>query len=82
MLTGIKDSFWIAGRRAVAGGLKDFVWVGYHNQPVTYTDWWQQDPNNYAGKEDCAMLWEPKNFKWADAKCSQPLSFVCEKGRN
>ncbi|XP_053408178.1 uncharacterized protein LOC123560994 isoform X2 [Mercenaria mercenaria] len=70
------------------------VWLGVHDMDsegtftttdgssLIYTDWGNNEPNNYGGTEDCASLridLSPKAGKWNDKKCDTILRAVCKK---
>ncbi|KAK7089878.1 hypothetical protein V1264_025037 [Littorina saxatilis] len=51
-------------------------------QPPTFTKWQPGEPNDFRGREDCAMF-RPGNPKsadgWNDASCDRQFPFVCEQ---
>lgn len=44
----------------------------------TYTNWDNQQPDNYDGNEDCGVLWVDRKGKWNDGSCGNRYGFVCE----
>uniref|UniRef100_A0A3B4CXD5 C-type lectin domain-containing protein n=1 Tax=Pygocentrus nattereri TaxID=42514 RepID=A0A3B4CXD5_PYGNA len=60
----------------------DWKWVD--NSRLTTEFWWTGEPNDYEGKENCAVtdLWfvSNKNVQtWADYPCNHPAVGICEK---
>ena len=76
---------WLGGRRDP--GNRD-TWVWSDGTPWDYTNWVQGQPDNTAGVEDCAHMWESghlplaERHKWNDRPCSHERTFVCKKGKN
>ncbi|XP_025099012.1 low affinity immunoglobulin epsilon Fc receptor-like [Pomacea canaliculata] len=50
-------------------------------RPLPYSNWAPGEPNNYAGKQGCALMY--RNGKWDDNSCliSTAFTFVCERRR-
>eukprot|EP00240_Pyramimonas_obovata_P015968 CAMPEP_0118939848 /NCGR_PEP_ID=MMETSP1169-20130426/29991_1 /TAXON_ID=36882 /ORGANISM="Pyramimonas obovata, Strain CCMP722" /LENGTH=263 /DNA_ID=CAMNT_0006884201 /DNA_START=77 /DNA_END=865 /DNA_ORIENTATION=- len=71
------------------------AWIGFHEGlgeghwswtstcSSTFTNWYEGEPNNYCGDEDCALvsasMW---GEKWVDAACSTQAPCICEYGAN
>ena len=45
--------------------------------PITYTNFYPGQPDNYNGVEDCIVMYK-FNKKWKDLRCSFPQASVCE----
>ncbi|KAL4231632.1 hypothetical protein ACF0H5_009212 [Mactra antiquata] len=65
---------------------RQFVW-GYpgSQSPVTYTDWFQGEPNNNWNnrrEEDCIVLWgrSQYGYQWNDQPCENVDYFICKTG--
>uniref|UniRef100_A0A3B4CIS8 C-type lectin domain-containing protein n=1 Tax=Pygocentrus nattereri TaxID=42514 RepID=A0A3B4CIS8_PYGNA len=63
---------------------KEGVWKWVDNSTLTTEFWWTGEPNDYEGKENCAVtdLWfvSNKNVQtWADYPCNHPAVGICEK---
>ena len=70
----------------------DDVWIGYNDRgesnediftwtgaPVSdHENWYQIEPNNYRGNEDCVEKRDDFDYQWNDRSCEQDVSFVCE----
>lgn len=52
--------------------------VDMNKNPLIYTSWGADEPNNYKGKEDCAGI--DTAAKWNDMPCDNALHVVCEIG--
>ena len=57
---------WIGLNDAASEG--DFVWPS--GEPVTYTNWWPGEPNDYDGGEDYVHIYNfpGGNYQWNDSK--------------
>lgn len=54
-------------------------WYGT-DRKVFFTDWDSGQPDNFNGREDCAILWNgPFSYKWNDGLCAEPYAVICEK---
>ncbi len=78
-------------------GDNDRVWIGLQDKdqngnwshwnsgaPVEYSNWGDDQPDNYRGVQNCAELvsnWR-WNGKWNDGTCDWGHQFVCERGSN
>lgn len=76
-LLGVKDRFWTGGTSL--GTEPDFYWMG-HDEPVTFTDWHNNEPNNGNWNEYCIEIKHQDDiYKWNDSVCSEKIHFVCEE---
>merc|ERR1711892_259734 len=74
------DSFWIGIRNETRKG-RNGAWVSARTgEPLSYTNWYDNEPNNFDGNEQCASIWADthqandfgaKNFRWNDFDCSK-----------
>ena len=58
-----------------------FVW-SYNNQPLTFTVWEPDQPDDYQTGEDCCVMrWHLSDLgNWNDADCDKPTTlFICKK---
>lgn len=75
-LSGFPEGFWIVGTRL--GNEPSFYWFG-NEQPVTFTDWLENNPDNWKWNENCIEIWPFKGSKWNDRECLMLNNFICEK---
>ncbi len=52
------------------------TFVDMHNQPLTFTKWMKNEPNDYRGNEDCVAIFT--DGEWNDVKCDSEWHVVCE----
>lgn len=52
------------------------TFVDMHNQPLTFTKWKKNEPNDYRGNEDCVVIFT--DGEWNDVKCDSEWHVVCE----
>uniref|UniRef100_A0A9J8CE66 C-type lectin domain-containing protein n=1 Tax=Cyprinus carpio carpio TaxID=630221 RepID=A0A9J8CE66_CYPCA len=52
------------------------TFVDMHNQPLTFTKWMKNEPNDYRGNEDCVAIYT--DGEWNDVKCDSQWHVVCE----
>ncbi|XP_051553333.1 hexose-binding lectin 4 [Myxocyprinus asiaticus] len=52
------------------------TFVDLDNQPLTFTKWKKNEPNNYKGAEDCAA--HHSDGVWNDIPCDSKWNVVCE----
>ena len=53
-----------------------------NGQPIGYANWFfDGEPNNILGVENCVGLYQVFLFMWADIVCSYHNSFICERGK-
>ena len=70
----------------------DGVWTGLNDlnqegtfsnsdgSPVTYTNWQENDPNDYYDLQDCVAIHLDKATSlWIDETCGTELPFICKK---
>ena len=70
------DSAWFGGNDIEEEG----VWKWTDSTPWEFTDWAPNEPNNYAGQEDCLeQHWEGLELIWNDRPCTYNEPFVCSK---
>ena len=68
------------------------TWIGLHRDPknksrwlwvdgsyVTYTNWYNGEPNDNNGEEDCVEM--SSTGKWNDQNCNDSVSYICEISR-
>ncbi|KAK3508500.1 hypothetical protein QTP70_031357 [Hemibagrus guttatus] len=71
-------------------GLSDIAeegkWMWVDGTTMTTEFWWQGEPNDYDGIEDCAATGskfaEAEVTTWADYPCGTELQAICEKKAN
>lgn len=76
MLLGFGEAFWIGGTNL--GNEPHFYWMG-NKKPLTFTDWYVHQPDNWHGIEHCIEIWIARGSKWNDRACSTLNYFVCEE---
>lgn len=82
-LVNLQDSGWWIGAQKILGEYKWKTRAGVWNK-MTYTNWYQGQPDNYQGKEACVEI-ERKGttpYGWNDNECSNKLPFICEAESN
>ncbi|KAG7325908.1 hypothetical protein KOW79_010833 [Hemibagrus wyckioides] len=61
-------------------------WTWVDGTKITTGFWWQGEPNNYDGIEDCAATGskfaKAEVMTWADYPCETELNAICEKKAN
>ncbi|XP_016419828.1 C-type lectin domain family 4 member M-like isoform X2 [Sinocyclocheilus rhinocerous] len=85
-------------QRCISSLVSERVWIGLSdtenegimkwvdNSPLKQGVWFEDEPNNYGGNEDCIELnynrektgWSPLN-SWNDVPCSEKKKGICEK---
>lgn len=55
---------------------KEGLFVDIDNQPLTFTKWKKNEPNDYNGNEDCTIA--EKSGVWNDIRCTFEANVVCE----
>merc|ERR1712013_630283 len=74
-------AYWLGGNDLHREG----SWVWPSGQPFPYTNWVEGEPNDQDGKEDCIAIDSPKEYKWMDLNCTEPMHgavthfTVCER---
>ena len=80
----MKTGIWIGAYESEREG----NWKWSDCSPWNWTKWdplWDGQPNNYLGRENCAMInWAYLDKgqmypRWHDVRCSRNTSFVCSK---
>ncbi|XP_065361882.1 lectin subunit alpha-like isoform X2 [Calliphora vicina] len=56
---------------------KKFVWLSTGDE-LTYTNWYDNNPDFYNDNEFCIEMVMEKNLKWNDDSCTTIGGFVCE----
>ncbi|XP_078392945.1 CD209 antigen-like protein 2 isoform X1 [Cetorhinus maximus] len=51
-------------------------WKWVDGSPVSFTKWYQGEPNNAKGNENCAII---RSADWNDVSCTDHFPFICEK---
>ncbi|XP_078392154.1 CD209 antigen-like protein 2 [Cetorhinus maximus] len=51
-------------------------WKWVDGTPVSFTQWYQGEPNNWSGNENCAII---RMNGWNDYSCTDQFPFICEK---
>merc|ERR1712098_680929 len=62
-------AYWLGGNDLHREG----SWVWPSGQPFTYTNWVEGEPDDQDGKEDCIAIDSPKEYKWMDLNCTEPM---------
>ncbi|XP_075158352.1 lectin subunit alpha-like [Haematobia irritans] len=61
---------------------REFVWTST-NDPFTYTNWRDHEPNNYNNSDErCVNIGHYGDVRWNDSQCSSKYGFICEKPLN
>ena len=47
----------------------DGLWEWIDGMPVTFTNWEENQPDNWNFNEDCGELWVQHDLKWNDKAC-------------
>ncbi|ROL55169.1 Mannose-binding protein [Anabarilius grahami] len=55
---------------------KEGHFVDMSGQPLTFTNWKENEPNDYQGAEDCTIIY--KSGVWNDINCDSEWHVVCE----
>lgn len=75
--------FWIGLQRVP---FDHSVWVWVDGSPLTFSDWYPGQPDNYRQEEFCGEMYVLQVrygvVKWNDLNCSRASSFICEKGED
>ncbi|XP_063436564.1 macrophage mannose receptor 1-like [Mytilus trossulus] len=53
-------------------------WI-YDNTTVDFTNWSNEEHNNYNGNENCADIAKSRSYKWNDRSCTSLLRYMCER---
>jgi hypothetical protein len=74
----ISATFWLGGMDDVVEG--DWRWVSHRDDtPFNFTDWMVGQPDNYRSNQDCMYLYQPYQWKWGDAYCTEKQGYICER---
>ncbi|XP_055084887.1 ladderlectin-like [Periophthalmus magnuspinnatus] len=57
----------------------DGVWLWINSERIRFTNWCRAEPNNYGGKQDCAVINYNGENCWDDSDCTTPRPYVCER---
>ncbi|KAE8619565.1 hypothetical protein XENTR_v10009855, partial [Xenopus tropicalis] len=71
-----KSYFWI-GLKRDKDDKKVWRWVDGTLHNLSDGFWYEDEPNNKYGTEDCVLLW--KEEKWNDDDCIDQYKAICEK---
>ncbi len=52
-------------------------WLWATTQPVTFTAWFPNEPNNAGGDENCGEMYSQSGL-WNDVRCDSPRGYLCE----
>jgi len=64
---------WINGDPSGEGKKGNFKW-----SKLEYAqNWAKGEPNDHAGKEDCAEMWVKRGGQWNDNQCAAKRAYVC-----
>nr|XP_055057561.1 mannose-binding protein A-like isoform X2 [Misgurnus anguillicaudatus] len=55
---------------------KEGTFVDLNNQPLSFSNWKKNEPNDYKGAEDCVIL--NTDGEWSDVRCDSKWHVVCE----
>ncbi|XP_018573830.1 macrophage mannose receptor 1 [Anoplophora glabripennis] len=66
------DNYWVSAKKQ-----PDKKWIWSELQPMVYTNWAPNEPNNVANNEFCIEFLRTDG-KWNDINCMRDLYFVCE----
>jgi len=65
-------------------GYNDIViegtWAWANGSKARYANWMPNEPNDYWGNEDCAVINYDGAGRWNDVPCDWAVNFICEKG--
>ena len=65
---------WIDGSDALEEG----KWMLSNGQPMLYTDWGRNEPQNTNDVEHQVSLWRDFGWKWGDVRSSKRYPYICE----
>ncbi|KAL6455246.1 hypothetical protein MHYP_G00248680 [Metynnis hypsauchen] len=63
------------------------TWKWVDDSPLTIKFWWEREPNDYGGNEDCAITGyrgagSDSVSTWADYPCNHPVVGICKRMLN
>ncbi|XP_056425130.1 CD209 antigen-like protein C [Hyla sarda] len=68
-----QEAFWIGLRRDP----KDIdMWVWTDGSPLTYSAWYEDEPNNVEKNEHCVETWGAVQ-SWNDRPCQEKRNYIC-----
>jgi hypothetical protein len=89
-LASLTDADEVAAVDVIVGNVR--VWIGINDrttenafvwssgEPVAFTDWDDDQPDNGSGSEDCALIRGNDSRRWDDDQCDNSHPYVCERG--
>uniref|UniRef100_H2ZZ19 C-type lectin domain-containing protein n=1 Tax=Latimeria chalumnae TaxID=7897 RepID=H2ZZ19_LATCH len=57
------------------------TWLWSSGDPVNFTNWYPEQPNNAHGSQHCAEILS-NSSRWHDTSCTENRSFVCFSGKD
>lgn len=73
MQTALESTYIYVGATDIK---KEGHFVDMSDQPLTFTNWKEKEPNDYNGAEDCTVMY--KSGVWNDVNCNSEWHVVCE----
>ncbi|VDI42117.1 Hypothetical predicted protein [Mytilus galloprovincialis] len=72
----VKQQYWLGAADHLKEG--DWRWMNDLSK-VQYSGWHPNEPNNYGGNEDCALISiAHSSLSWNDGTCKSSLGYICE----
>jgi len=62
---------------SILAGSAPNIFVTIFNR-MNYSNWYQGQPDNNGGNENCINIFSDQGYKWNDEACDQSYCFVCE----
>ncbi|XP_070548554.1 uncharacterized protein [Ptychodera flava] len=56
-------------------------WEWIDGTPLNYSNWYQNEPNNLQGGEDCGQMRKRMDGQWNDGPCATTCGFICENNK-
>lgn len=69
----VNQKYWLGAADHLKEG--DWRWMNDLSK-VQYSGWHPNEPNNYGGNEDCALI--SMAHSWNDGTCKSSLGYICE----